>query len=75
MADNYGGPYGTYATTGTYNAQAKLDMTAMTASMKALFIPVAGTSAAHPDFQKIEPAVAAQLGKELDAMNAVIQAT
>lgn len=75
MADVYKPPYGTYTITAGHppDATCKADMAANFVSLKALF-NVSGTSAAHPDFQKVPPAFVAALVAEINALAAVVAA-
>lgn len=72
MTDKYGPPFGVYAAQNGGSlaadaviANANLDV------FTALFNPPHGSSAAHPDFQKIPPATVAALVAEVAALKLV----
>lgn len=76
MADVYKAPFGTYAVTAGHSLDAtgKADMATNFTNLKALFNPTSGASAAHPDFQKIAPAVRDAIVAEINAIAALVAA-
>lgn len=76
MTDVYAPPFGAYAAIATAGnlANFKIAVNANLDLFTALINPTAGSSAPHPDFNKIPPAMAKQLLAEIAALKVIITA-
>jgi len=74
MTNTYKAPFGTYTGAEICSAAAQAEIIANINSLRSLVTADAGEAPAHPDFGKIDPAMAAKIDAELAAMIVVIDA-
>lgn len=81
MTDVFDGPFGTYTSVEAVSANATTEINANIQSLATLLgvtitagVATFSNTAGHPDFNKIQPAIREQIGRELAAISAAVTA-